>query len=60
MNDGGSIILNGPVASVKDTPAFGVYDIGHRKGRGSTILYREVGLESRFPRPQDRLTTRIW
>src|SRR5579862_522666 len=25
MNDGGSIILNGSVASVKGTPAFGVY-----------------------------------
>ena len=25
MNDGGSIIINGSVASVKGTPAFGVY-----------------------------------
>jgi hypothetical protein len=25
MNDGGSIILNGSVAGVKGTPAFGVY-----------------------------------
>jgi hypothetical protein len=26
MNDGGSIIINGSVASVKGTPAFGVYE----------------------------------
>jgi short-subunit dehydrogenase len=30
LNDGGSIILNGSVASVKGTPAFGVY--GATKG----------------------------
>jgi len=45
LNDGGSIILNGSVASVKGTAAFGVYP----QARLPSALSCEPGLRSEGP-----------
>jgi NAD(P)-dependent dehydrogenase (short-subunit alcohol dehydrogenase family) len=48
MNDGGSIILNGSVASVKGTPAFGVYGATKAALR-SFVLRADLDLGSQGP-----------
>ena len=49
MNDGGSISINGSVASVKGTAAFGVYD-ATKAGLRSFVRTSTVDLKDRHVR----------
>ena len=64
MNDGGSIILNGSVASMKSTPAFGVYAASKAAVRSlvrtwtSELRERHIRSNVESPGPIDTQLTR--